>query len=164
MHKTILVAGLAMALSAGAVAAQTPAPAPAPAQRAAPAGPPAGSDGPRFHRGFRGGGDGFHGRRFRQPPSPEEVQRRTTETFTRMDANRDGRVTFEEFRADMERQRMERQRRMFQRFSGGQDSVTLDQLKARALERQHDRQERRERRGRGGSQGRPPAPPASPAR
>jgi hypothetical protein len=44
-------------------------------------------------------------------------------------------VTFEEFRADLERRKLERERRMFMRFSGGQDSVTLDQLKAREARR-----------------------------
>jgi hypothetical protein len=85
----------------------------------------------------------------RQPPTAEQVQQRNAALVARMDANKDGRVTFEEFRADVERQRLERQRRMFQRFSGSQDSFTLDQLNARSLERLNDRA------GRGGPDGGP---------
>ncbi|OYX31825.1 MAG: hypothetical protein B7Y99_09605 [Caulobacterales bacterium 32-69-10] len=160
MNRTILIAGLVAVVTAGAALAQAP---PAP-----PA--PAGQDkGPGFHggRGFHGGQGGPGGRRFmRQPPTAEQVQQRNAALVTRMDANRDGRVTFEEFRTDAERQRLERQRRMFERFSGEKDSFTLDQLNARSLERLNDRKDRQERGGRRGP-GRgpggqtPPAPPAA---
>lgn len=85
----------------------------------------------------------------RERPSLEDVQKRNAEAFARMDANKDGRVVYEEFRQDLERRRAERQRRMFERFSGGQDSVTLEQLNARTAERYNQR-------GRGQGQG--PAP------
>jgi hypothetical protein len=95
----------------------------------------------------------------RQPPTPQEVQQRNAAAFARMDVNRDGRVTFEEFRQDVERRRFQRQRLMFQRFAGGQDSVTLDQMNARALERLNDRTRGRD----GGPQrGAPGGPPAAP--
>ncbi|HTI67226.1 MAG TPA: hypothetical protein VL460_06730 [Caulobacteraceae bacterium] len=159
MHRNILIAGLVAVLSAGAALAQNPPPAPRAAPGVVPPGPgPRDQAGQGFRRDGRGGADM---RRFMRP-TPEEVQRRVGEAFTRMDANRDGRVTFEEFRQEQERQRMERQRQMFQRFSGGQDSVTLDQLKARALEQLNDRGHGR---GRGRGPGRPPGgqPPAPPA-
>ena len=91
----------------------------------------------------------------------EELEKRQADAFARMDVNKDGKVTFEEFRADMERRKLERQRAMFKRFSGGQDSVTLDQLKAREAQRFEGRG------GRGGPEGRrgpPPAQGAAPAR
>ena len=160
--KTLLIAGLVAAVTAGAALAQPPAP-PAPAQ-------PGQERGPGFHggRGFHGGPGGFAGRGFRrQPPTAEQVQQRNAALFARIDTNKDGRATFEEFRAEQERRRVERQRDMFQRFSGGQDSVTLDQLNARSLERLADRANRRGPDGgrgdgpRRGPPGQPPAPPAA---
>lgn len=150
MHKNILIAGLVAAISLGAglqAQAQTSAP-PSPPKAGADRdfdGPRDGRGGHRFHdgRGFRGGPGGFRGRGMRQPPTAEEVQKRNAALFARVDANKDGRVTFDEFRAAQERRRLERQREMFQRFTGQQDSVTLDQLNARSLERLKERGERR---------------------
>ena len=105
--------------------------------------------------------------------TPEERRKIRADAFARMDANRDGKVSFEEFRADLERRKVERQRMMFNRFSGGQDSFTLEQLNARTAERFGERFEGRGFRGgpngapggrRFGPGGPPPAPPAPPAR
>jgi hypothetical protein len=68
-----------------------------------------------------------------------------------MDANKNGQVTFEEYRAFIEAERLERQKRQFERFSGGQSAVTLDQLNARALEREQEMRKRFE--GRRGGRG-----------
>lgn len=149
MKKTVLImAGVASLLAADLATAQTP-------PTAAPP-PPPGADGPaRAGHGFGQEGPGrrmmwrHHHRHAR--PSLEDVQKRNAEAFAKMDANRDGRVTFEEFRQDMERRRLERQQTMFKRFSGGQESVTLDQLNARAAERYDDRGRR------GPDKGAPPA-------
>jgi opacity protein-like surface antigen len=167
MKKFLLIAvGAASLLAADIAAAQTqPAP---PAPPAAPGGGPGfGRGGPGFDRwgpGFdRGGRHGFRGGRGRfdrHRPTLEEAEKRNAERFAQMDANHDGRVTFEEFRGYIERQRTERQRQMFQRFTGGADSVTLDQLNARAAERMKDRGGR----GPGGPAGTPPALGRAPAR
>jgi Spy/CpxP family protein refolding chaperone len=170
MNKTILIAGLVAVVTAGTALAQTQAPAPpAPGQGQGFDGPRGFRDGPGFRegRGFRGGPDGFRGRGMRQPPTVQEVQQRNAALFARIDTNRDGRATFEEFRAEQERSRLERQRAMFRRFTGEQDSVTLDQLNARSLERLNERAQRRgQDRGPGRGPGRGPAgqtPPAPPA-
>jgi hypothetical protein len=141
--KHLLVATAALALAAGAALAQSAAPAPAPGQapRAAPAPPPPRAGpradiGPRFrHDGARGR---FMGRRGPRP-SLEQLERRNADLFAKADVNRDGRLSFDEFRQERERRRVERQRVMFQRFSGGGDSVTLDQLNARTAERYNQR-------------------------
>lgn len=170
MHKNILIAGVVIAITAGAAIAQTQ----TQTQTQRPAAPPAaagddrgargGPGGPGFRRGPGfGGPGGFRGGQFRQPPTPQEVQQRNAALVARMDANRDGRVTFEEFRADQERQRTERQRRMFERFSGEKDSFTLDQLNARALERLNDRDGRRGPGAPGGPGARRGGPPAGQA-
>jgi hypothetical protein len=181
MHKNILIAGVVIAITAGAAMAQTGAqrpanpPPPAAGQPAAgqPDGPGPGFRGaPGFRRGPGGPGFGGFRGRFRQPPTAQQVQQRNAALVARLDANKDGRVTFEEFRAEQERRRMERQRRMFERFSGEKDSFTLDQLNARSLERLNDRGQRRgfrggpdgrgpDGRGRGGQPGQPPAAPAA---
>jgi len=96
-----------------------------------------------MHRGPGARGMGRFGRfGARERPSLEQMQQRNAEMFAQLDANADGRVTLEEFQAYSERQRQERQRRMFERFSGGQDSVTLEQLNARTAERYNQRQSR----------------------
>ena len=159
MKKALLImVGAAGLLAADLAAAQTPAAPPAPP--AAPAGPD--GAGPGVHR-FRGPGPGrmMMRRMHRQRPSLEEVQKRNAEAFARMDANKDGRVVFDEFRQDIERRRAERQQRMFQRFSGGQDSVTLDQLNARTAERYNQRGRRQG--GQGGPAQGGQAPNARPA-
>jgi hypothetical protein len=53
---------------------------------------------------------------------------------------------------------------MFRSFSGGQDSVTLDQLKARMAEREAERGRGRDGRGPRGLGGRGPVQAAPPAR
>jgi len=60
--------------------------------------------------------------------SPEERKKILAERFAKMDANRDGRVTFEEFHAAREAARLERQKAAFSRLTGGKDVLTLDQL------------------------------------
>lgn len=159
MNKIVLI-GLAAALAAGAALAQTPPPppsaygAPQSSYNAPP--PPPGYQGRNDGgRGFQPGGpDGFGrdrldrgrfgGRRFWPARggrrSLQDIERRNAEMFAQADANKDGRLTFEEFRQFLERRRLERQREMFRRFAGGQDSVTLDQLNARAAERMADRE------------------------
>jgi hypothetical protein len=134
MNKTILVTGLALALTAGAALAQA---GPSPAPRAAGVQPDdqPGEFGRRFERHMGRDGPGMRGWRGGQRPTLADVQRRNAQAFALMDANKDGRVTFSEFQRDLERRRLERQQEMFRRFSGGQDSVTLDQLNARAAER-----------------------------
>jgi hypothetical protein len=163
MKTTIIAAGLGALALAGAAtslaAAQTPAPsAPAPAaagnasQRMAP-----GQGGPRaMDGGMRRGPrfEGRGGRGFRGPTSEEMRQlqeQRNARLFGELDANKDGRVTQQEFTAY-------RERTAFQRFSGGQDSVTLPQLNARTAERFN--------RGPGRRAGPGPAPaaPAAPVR
>ncbi len=152
MRKLILIATAAGALlTADFAAAQTPPPPPAPPAAANPGAPqgygrlqgpggPGGYDGRGFDRagrfdGGRFGGRGRFGRRGFRRPSLEEVQKRNADLFARLDANHDGRVTLQEFHADIERRRTEREKAMFDRFSGGQDSVTLAQLNARAAQR-----------------------------
>ena len=138
-RKTIVVAGLALALSAGAALAQTntTANSPPPPPRHGPQQGGPGDEGRGFGRGDFGRGPGWMGRGMGHRPfaTREELEKRQADAFARMDANKDGKVTFEEFRADLERRKLERQREMFKRFSGGQDSVTLDQLKAREAQR-----------------------------
>jgi hypothetical protein len=142
-RKTFVIAGMALALSAGAALAQGQNSQTPPPPRH---GPPGGPDGGR-------GGEIGRGRMGHRPyATREELQKRQADAFARMDANKDGRVTFEEFRADLERRKLERQREMFKRFSGGQDSVTLDQLKAREAQRFQGR-------GRGGPGERRAPPP-----
>lgn len=173
MIKTTVIAALAVlgAGAAGAAYAQAQ-PGPAPAARTA---PQAGAPGDGMGRGGMGGpGMGMHrpgmrdgmgrgGRGFGRGPraTPEQMRERNAQLFAQMDANRDGRATFEEFRAFQDRQRLERQRRMFQRFSNGQDSITLDQLNARAAERFNQRQGGP---GRDGGPGTPPSAGGAPAR
>lgn len=157
MHKIALIAGLAAAVAASAALAQSGQPQPPPPPRpsaAAPYAQPYGGEPGGFHgrgEGFRPGWGGRFGMRHHMGPRPTlaEVQRRNAEAFALMDANKDGRVTFDEFRRDLERRRLERQQDMFRRFSGGQDSVTLDQLNARAAQRL-DRDPGRGERGPGG--------------
>ena len=127
------LAALSLAAAAGGATlaqAQTPPPGP---QRAGP--PPAGDHGPR-------GGGGEFGR-FR--PTLEEMKQLRAQRFAKIDANHDGKVTFEEFRAYQEAQKLERQHRMFSRLTGGKDSLTLAELNERADARMH---------GRGGRMGR----------
>ncbi|MEO6377292.1 MAG: hypothetical protein ABIO37_04620 [Caulobacteraceae bacterium] len=112
------------AATGGASLGQTQTP-PAGPQRAGP--PPAGERGPS------GRGMG----RFRA--TPEEVKQLQAQRFARMDANHDGKVNFEEFRAFMEAQRLERQREAFSRLTGGKDSLTLSQLNERADARMQGR-------------------------
>jgi hypothetical protein len=154
MIRTVLAAGAAVVIAgAGAAFAQTPAPqAPAAAtpQGAAPqAGAPgrmgmgAPSGRMEMRRGMRQGArQGMRGGG-RTPPTAEQLEARNTQLFAELDANRDGRATFEEFRQLQEQRRDERQRQAFQRFSNGQDSVTLSDLNARAAERMQQRQNRR---------------------
>jgi hypothetical protein len=160
MKKIIIAVGLSALASAGAATglalAQTPAQPPAMAGRmqprlAADQMPPGAMDG-MMRRGprFEGrGGRGFRG------PTPEEMrqlqEQRNARVFAEMDANKDGRVTQQEFTA-------QRERMAFQRFSGGQDSVTLPQLNARSAERFNRGQ------GRRAAPGAPPAAPTAPAR
>jgi hypothetical protein len=167
VKKSIIVAGMAAVVVAGAAAgaalaqSQAPAPAGQSAQSAPPPGGPGleGRGGERFGRGDRGGrSDGRGFRRMRERPTLEQVQQRNAQWFARIDANKDGRATAQEFQAFREQQRQERERSMFQRFSGGQDSVTLQQLNARTAERYNQGP------GRRAAPGTPPAPPAAPAR
>lgn len=148
MNRLIIIAGLSAFLGAGAfgvAAAQAQAPAQPPAaQPAAPPPAPPGvgmpgkhvgpgmrpGHGMRGRGGMRGGRMGLNG-----PLTPQERQARVAAMFAQLDANRDGRATFAEFQAFQERQRTERQRRAFNNLSGGQDSVTLDQLTTRLNER-----------------------------
>jgi hypothetical protein len=85
-----------------------------------------GQGGMRGGRMGRGGAMGLGG-----PLTPQERQARVATVFAQLDANKDGRASFAEFQAFQERQRVERQRQAFNGLSGGQDSVTLDQLTAR---------------------------------
>jgi hypothetical protein len=95
-------------------------------------------------------------------PTEAEMQKRRAELFAQMDANKDGRVTFEEFRQYQERRRLERQREMFQHFTGGQDSITLEQWNAQVAQRFDGRGSER---GRGpGGQGPGPDQGSRPAR
>lgn len=132
----------------------------APAAPTSPA-PPSASNAPDHFRG----GHGFRGGRMGpgrfQRPSAEDRAKRRAEQFGRMDANRDGRVTEPEFNAYIEARKRERQHRAFLRFSGDQDAVTLDQLNARALERERAMERRRGegRRGPGMMQRGPGVPP-----
>ena len=147
MKRLIIIAGVSAILGAGAVGsaeAQTPAQEPA-GQRAAPpppggqgAGMPGmrggagmhGGPGMRPGQGMRGGQGGLNG-----PLTPAERQARVAAMFAQLDANKDGRATFAEFQAFQDRQRTERQRQMFNGLSGGQDSVTLEQLTTRLNQR-----------------------------
>ncbi len=119
------------AAASGAALAQTPPPGP---PRAGP--PPAGEHGPR------GGGGGPFGR---IRPTQEEMKQIRAQRFAKMDANHDGKVSFEEFRAYTEARKLERQHAMFSRMTGGKDSFTLAELNARSDARMH---------GRGGHMGR----------
>jgi hypothetical protein len=162
VNKSIIIAGVSALLLAGAAegaTAQSPASGQA-APAAQPAPPPPGFGGPGFRGGERfgrGDGDGRGFRGMRQRPTLEQVQQRNAQTFAQLDANRDGRVTQPEFQGFLERRRQERQRQAFLRFSGGQDSVTLDQLNARTAQRYDNGPARR------GGPGAPP-PPAPPVR
>lgn len=143
MKRTLLIAaGAASLFLVDAAAAQTSPPPPPPPGgygAAAPAPPPGYGPGPRF--------DG------QRRLDPQAIERRNAEVFARMDLNHDGRVTFEEFRQVA-------LRRAFDRFSGGADSFTLDQMNARAVERLRERGARRGF----GPGGPPPPPPAPPVR
>jgi hypothetical protein len=152
MKRLILIAGAAVILgggAAGAATAPSAAPAPPAGQTAMPPGHPPGGPGMgmpgrmRGGPGMRGMRHGRMGRMGRTPPTAEQVQARNAALFAELDANRDGRATFEEFRALQERRRLERQRRVFQGLSGGQDSVTLEQLNTRSAERMKQREARR---------------------
>ncbi len=148
MIKILLIGGLAATIATGAALAQT---AQAPGQPPSvdhqahgqgPGGHGAGMGpgmrgqgvrGPGRGRGFGGFGGG------RERPTLEQIQQRNAQMFAQLDVNKDGRATQAEFQAMIERRRAERQQQMFQRFSGGSDSVTLDQLNARAAERFNQR-------------------------
>ena len=141
MIKTLLIGGLAATIAAGAAVAQTgQPPAPplggGPQAQQGPGGPgPGAGPGARRGPGMRGFG------RFgaRQRPTVADLQQRNAQMFAQLDLNKDGRATQAEFQGFLERRRQERQQQMFQRFSGGQDSVTLDQLNARTAERFNER-------------------------
>lgn len=157
MIKTLLIGGLTATIAAGAAFAQTtqpPAPPPAAGAEHQMHGPGAGGPGPgpgmmrgpgpggpgpgMMQRGGRRGGFGaFGGGRNR--PTLEQMQQRNAQMFAELDANKDGRATQAEFTAMIERRKAEREKQMFQRFSGGSDSVTLDQLNARTAERMNQR-------------------------
>jgi RNA polymerase sigma factor (sigma-70 family) len=120
MKSLYLLGGIAAfsIVAAGAMAAQ---PGPAPG--------PQGPGGPAFEG--RGPGPGQMGRQFGRRGdgvrlSPEERKKILTERFQKIDANRDGRVTFEEMRTYREAQRLERQKQAFSRLAGGKDAMTLD--------------------------------------
>ena len=119
MKRVFLLGGLAavtlMATAGLSVQAQTPG---GPGPNAGP--PRAEGRGPQM--GERG--------RFRV--TPEERKKLIAERFARMDANRDGKVTFEEFHAAREAARLQRQRIAFSRMTGGKDALTLEQLNERA--------------------------------
>jgi len=92
--------------------------------------------------------------------TPEERAKRRADQFAKLDANKDGKVTEPEFHAFIEARKREREHRMFLRFSGDQDAVTLDQLNARALTRERAMENRmRDRRGFSPGRGAPPPPP-----
>lgn len=164
MIKMLLISGLAATIATGAALAQTaPAP-PPPAGDAQAHGQGPGGHGAGMGRGMRG--QGMHGQGMRgqgtrgpgggrgpggdgQRPTLEQMQQRTAQMFAQLDVNKDGRATQAEFQAMMERRRVERQQEAFQRFSGGADSVTLDQLNARMAERFSQRQGGRGGEGRG---------------
>jgi hypothetical protein len=114
------LAALTLATAAsGAALAQTPPQGPPPGPpRAGP--PPAGDQG------------GPRGRFGRFRASPEQVKQRNAERFAKMDANRDGSVTFDEFRGFLEARRLERQRQAFSRLTDGKNVLTLGQLNERA--------------------------------
>ena len=152
MNRLILIAGVTALLgAAGASAslAQTQGQARPPAAQAAPA-----PGAPGMAMPGRDGRGGMHrgrgGRMGRGGLTVQEAQARNATMFAQLDANRDGRASFEEFRAFQERRRLERQRQAFQSLSGGQDSVTLDQLNARTAERFSQRDARRGGGGGGG--------------
>ena len=137
----LIVTAAGALLAADIAAAQTPPPPPAPpggyGQGAGQGyGPPPGGGPGGFGQGGpgrfgRGGRGGFR----RHRPTAEEIQKRNADLFAQLDANHDGKVTLQEFHADLERRKLEREKAMFDRFSGGQDSFTLDQLNARATAR-----------------------------
>jgi hypothetical protein len=136
---------------------------------AAPAAPPPQPGGQPGQPGAAMGhdrmGPGQMGRMGRMGPgrmgmrlTPEERAKRRADQFTKMDANKDGKVTEPEFRAFAEARKGEREHQMFLRFSGDQESVTLDQLNARALTRERAMENRmRDRRGGRGMPGARPA-------
>ncbi len=144
MKRSYLLGGLAaFTVMAGAsLAAQAAQPGPPPGGPNA--GPPrAEGRGPMMrHDGHRGG--------FRV--TPEERKKLIAERFAKMDTNRDGRVTFEEFHAAREAARLERQKIAFSRITGGRDALTLEQLNERA-------DHFKERRGEGRGEGRGPRGP-----
>jgi hypothetical protein len=158
MKRLITIAGISAVLVAGAAGAAFAQAAQTPAQRPAPV---AGAATPGMHgQGMHG--QGMHGQGMRQgmrgqrgpmgvngPLTPAERQARVAAMFAQLDANKDGRATFAEFQAHQDRQRVERQRRMFEGLSGGQDSVTLEQLNTRMQERMQGGQGG-QRRGGGG--------------
>ena len=71
--------------------------------------------------------------------TPEEIKQLRAQRFARMDANHDGKVNFEEFRAFMEARKLERQHQAFSRLTGGKDSLTIAELNERADARMHGR-------------------------
>lgn len=125
MIEKLIIGGLAATLIGGAALAQTPTPAPA-------------APGVQQQDGRGERGDRFRGGR-RDRLSLEQLQQRNAEVFARIDANKDGRATQAEYTAFLEQRRQERLRAMFQRFSGGQDSITLEQLNTRAAQRYNER-------------------------
>jgi hypothetical protein len=139
--KTMLILAVAATALASAASAQIPSPPrQPPAARDLPPPPP--GQGPAARRfDGPGGPGGVRGR-----ATPEARTQRRADLFARMDGNRDGQVTFEEYRAFIEAERLARQKRQFERFSGGQSAVTLDQLNARALQRERDLEQRFEQR------------------
>ena len=149
MKRILLLAAACASLATAAAAAQTATPAPAPPPPPG-AGPGARSgDGPGGHMMMRRFGG--QGGRMMQRATPEERAKRRADMFAKMDANKNGQVTFDEYRGYIEAERLERQKRQFERFSGGQSAVTLDQLNARALQREREMEQRfQDRRGRRG--------------
>jgi hypothetical protein len=110
-------------VAASAMAAQ---PGPGPEGPGGPQGPAfeGRGPGPGQMMGRHFGGRGGMGGAMRL--SPEERKKLLTERFQKIDANRDGRVTFEEMRSWREAQRLERQKQAFARLAGGKDALTLE--------------------------------------
>jgi hypothetical protein len=153
MTRLIIIAGVTAILCAGAVSgaqAQAPLQPPGVGQPGHPGG--AEMRGPRMNGPGARGPDQRGGRRggLGGPLTPAERQARVAALFTRMDANKDGRATFAEFQSYQESRRAERQRQAFNGLSGGQDSITLDQLTTKLNERGQRGRRDQQRRGGGG--------------
>ena len=161
MKSSLLLTGalgaLALCVSTAAMAAPATTPAPPPAGAPAPGGPRMGpgmmgpggpgmmGPGMMGHGQWGRMGRGRRGMGMMGGPraTTAELAKRRADMFARIDANKDGKVTEGEFHAFIEARKREREHRMFQRFSGGQDAVTLDQLNAKALERERAMEGRR---------------------